>query len=330
MPRLTGLAYPSELLPLRSHLGDWVFHYPVFLNTYCLAFHLGRLVFEIAKDQDPVLKSLKRQDHWAVTNKSPEQAVRDSFTEKHKVELFIAGEEMITKLKIVGEKITTIPFTSYRLRSVLLHRQKTALQAGIKDERTLDIKTYDDLVTFVRSTRIKKFYIITDVPPTAKEFKADLLSKSGAAQRVDFQIRDYWSREEGDFYDTTPKLYVFSAPLLSILKTLKSKYCVVDVASFAPFETYVGAKIRAGTPDKLVADVTSSISQYFSAVFALANTVDALQPKTIPAWWRGAGRCYSRAADSSRQPDPFPKAKYSLTPQTADDLAYLRILKQHQ
>jgi hypothetical protein len=275
-----------------------------------------------------VWDALRRQDHWAITNTSSELAIRQSFTEEHKLELFIAGEEMIANLASNGKmRIEKSFFTEYRLGFVLLHREKAARGAKIRNPQTLDVKTYDDLVTFIRLAKIRRFYIITDVSPTAESFRIDLLNKLGTSYPVELEVRDYWTREEADYYDDTPKIYVFSAPLLSVLKRFKNKYCVIDVARFAPFKTYVGAKVRPGASDKLVTDITSAITLYYASVFGLAAT--ARQSNALPTWWRGAGRCYSRAADSARQPDPFPSAKYSPQPKSADDLEYLRILRRH-
>jgi len=326
------LSYPHALDALLPHSGQWAFHYPIFLNTYCLAFHLGRLLFQKYGDIDSVRKALRRQEHWARAEKdrtkTPEQLLVDAFAEKYKVELFIAGEDQITKMRALsGGHIEMIPFTSYRLRWVLLHRKKVADHLGVA-QREVDVRTYDDLVAFIQKKKIGKLCIVTDVEPTAKQFVNDFRRRLGPTHKVNFTIRDYWTREEADFYDLTPKLYVFSAPLLSILKQFTSKYCVVDVESFPPFETYVGAYVRPKTSDSLVNDVATGVSRYFRDVFDLAGTVDTLNQRTLPPWWIGVGQRYSRMAHSARQPDPF-AAQPRIKANVQDDLNYLRILSLH-
>jgi hypothetical protein len=123
-------------------------------------------------------------------------------------------------------------------------------------------------------------------------------------------------------------LYVFSAPLLSILKKFTSKYVVVDVDGFPPFETYVGAYVRARTSDSLVSDVTTGIADYFRTIFDLAKMAPTLNHRMIPPWWVGVGQRYSRTAHSARQPDPF-GAQLRIKANVHDDLSYLSILNQH-
>ncbi|WP_426436032.1 hypothetical protein [Bradyrhizobium genosp. P] len=66
---------------LEPYAGQWVFHYPIFLNTYCLAFHLGRFLIHHHKDRQHVSNALLRQEHWAATDEVAEGALVASFGE---------------------------------------------------------------------------------------------------------------------------------------------------------------------------------------------------------------------------------------------------------
>ncbi|WP_426436033.1 hypothetical protein [Bradyrhizobium genosp. P] len=158
--------------------------------------------------------------------------------------MFIAGEDLIGKVcDAAGGRVERIPFTSLWLRWVLLHRKKIADELRIA-QRRVDVST-DGLITFIREHNVRRLCIVIDVGPTANQFVTDL-SRRLSPHQVQFDVRDYWTREEADFYDRTPKLYVFSAPLLSLLKQSGSKYCLIDVSDVPPFETYGGAYVRAG------------------------------------------------------------------------------------
>jgi hypothetical protein len=318
------LPYPPALEPLRPLVGRWVFHYPVFLNTYCLAHHLGKLIVAGGNHScDDVADALHQQRHWGSAAASAEHAIQLSFTEKHEIELFIATRDMLESLTESNE-IWYVPFTRYKLHSLLLHREK-ALTAANNPKCVPDKWRLKDLTEFLEKGAIEQVYVVTDIRPTAN-LVVEQISAKVHTKFVRFDIKDYSSRQEADFYDETPKLYVFSAPLLELMLQRKQKYFQIDVKDLGPAETFVGAKVRIGTPPKDIETVLGSVSRYYAELYALAPRANH---QSVPDWWEGAAEQYSRAARSSMQPDPFGYFSRGKATMLAKDGRYFDILHRH-
>jgi hypothetical protein len=316
MPRSKYRSFPDELTSYLVHQNAWSLHFAFYLNTYTFALHLGRALHSRKVAPEGINRRVRRHDLWG----NP-----PAFTHDAGIELFVATDAMLQRAREDHRHIHEIEFTKYHLARVFLHGDKlglegrTVLPKGARRTR--------DLYNALSCVNGRRVIVVTDIPETANQFLSSMKEKFGELPNVQFEIRLYWQRNEGDFYDPATKLYVFSAPLAQELAS-QEKYLEFCVPEVAPIRTYLAFRISSGVKDHIIRDLSSGAKGYFGRLFEYANKVTtATQGGRTPSkekWWDGVSSQYSRMARSMQQPDPFARTEYE-----ENQLTYLSLLSMH-
>ncbi len=323
---------PSDALQaLGSDIGKWVFHYPVYINTFCLAYHLAELL-------DGRVENMR---HYLVPHDWSQGIPH--FLHTADVEFFIATEPMIEEVREQTNCVEGREFTKYRVGSIFVNRArlKRTLDHELSDIQ--DIESLEALVRLLLSIRnIKDLIVITDVPQSARLFAEELeklfakFSTSGSSvKNITIRIRGYWQRDMTDLFERIiPKIYLFSAPIAAIFEDRRARYIPIDIDKSVPnIPTFVAARYAADIEDIEVQKMLDCIETYYKNLFDAA--ADAVRCNSVPKWAKNLSCYYGRHAESSRQMNPFSQFGALLsddghpTNVKARDLEYLKILDRH-
>ncbi|MDB5470161.1 MAG: hypothetical protein JWR84_1721 [Caulobacter sp.] len=282
----TSTTVPSPirriLAPFLRHAKSWTLHYPVYLNTFCLAHHLAACFAEKGVGADDIRQHFVRNDWWHG---------RPRFNYKTDIEIFVGVEETIDDLKKSGHQIggiQMIEFTSYNVAHVFQRLD------GNGNPRP-------------NSNGLPPI-IVTDVYTTAKLFRESIcdgsLSAPGILTSADAEsavIRNSWDREIGDFFAENPKIYLFGAPMTHILLENSKNFCSApkyekqDIA-MKSIKTYYVMRCNSPIRDGMVISLGKAIKEYYDYLYSHTDAVDPSLPDR-----------YARIALTSGEANPFPE-----------------------
>lgn len=294
-------AIDDALAPFLDGRIGWTLHFPMYLNTYCLAHHLAERI----RDRARIDAQLILDDWW---RGSPR------FRYRTDIEIFVGVDDSIAKLEARGHKdLRTVEFTQY-CQGAVFTRRRTDQHA-------------DNPI------------LVTDIEPTAQKLRAEWqenppawLSEYGVTRPDELEICSAWSRSIGSLHESRRKIYVFGAPMTQIL-TVQSggdtqPYQTRDAGSDA-IPTFYIFRCNAPLPENDVSLLCEAIRQYYAAIFSSDAAVKQSGIK-LP-------QNYARLALSSGQANPFPEIypASASAPLEMDSLAdeltdrYFQILRRH-
>ena len=298
---MTSRAIRDALDPFLSDRIGWTLHFPMYVNTFCLAHHLAIGLAASNKSAADIDQHFVLDDWW---RGSP------TFMYRTDIEIFVGVDEAIERLRCRGHKILEkVKFTNYDQHSVFTRTLNNAGDHPI---------------------------VVTDIITTAKKLREDWKKKSpawlpryGASDPATLEICNSWSRTIGSLIEKRKKIYIFGAPMTQILLAQsgsKGSY-IARKASAPAIPTYYVFRCNAGVPDADIRELKTAIERYYAIIF---GSDDAVRESGI-----ALPRDYARLAMSSGQPNPFPEIYRATGPNAAPPdeglltERYAEMLKRH-
>ncbi len=295
---------------------NWTFHYPVFMNTFCFAFHLSEALKIKKRDKlcrDEFSKRFVRHD-W--TTPLPE------FGYDTDIDIFIGIKGVVEEAEKQGhsiDKYQVEPFTRYNPCEVFIQKNVAGSSEKIDENNTL--------------------LFITDVETTAMELKEqwehteipnEISDAFPGVTTEHIEIRNSTKRCFSDLVSTRQKIYVFSAPMSWYFRENKDKYEQVTV-SIEPIETSMIFRVNSGVDKRQVIELASATREYYRYIFDTKNR------KKLTDNLCGS---YSRIAKTIGQQHPFPELavpkqyieqefRTNMTKNSSLPLRYWDILDRH-
>lgn len=299
----------AALAPFLKYRHDWIFHYPVYPNTFCFAYDLAALLSgSRAAQADPHTLGDNFRRHDGLSE-LPE------FTYRHDIEIFVAVEEMIEEAKNKGHDINgshSVCFTRYDMKWVFLRKSASAQSAA------------------------HKWLLITDLPRIARELvKAwkeppAWIRRAAQCQKIEIDIRSSWERELHDLFANDPKIYLFGAPMAAFLKLQSNKKdpqarYIAGRAGLKPIPTFFVFRCNSGVDPMKVRGLRAAVAAYYRLIFRARRLHSFLHPRVA--------REYARLASTVGLQHPFnfipTKAGATSMRTDAGLKLYAKILQRH-
>jgi hypothetical protein len=315
MPTPSNLVHPrvrAVLEPFVRYRGDWIFHYPVYLNTFCFTYDLAALLSDgpVSVGANPLGGNFRRHDWSRGEGGLPE------FTYRRDIEIFVAVDRMLKHAENMGHDIDRrrhrVLFTRYDVKRVFV-RKRTGTSAGVR-----------------------KCLLITDLPQNAEELLDEWKIKPPRGQLKKFRhlrlvdMRLSSKRELHDLFADDNKLYLFGAPMAYVLKQLAgnvpgAKYIELK-AGMKPVDTFFVFRCNSGVDPQRLQKLRDAVDEYYRLIFGAKQPEVFLHPKV--AWE------YGRIASTMGQPHPFHEVQEPATAPTKKVMAgmnerYAKILLDH-
>ncbi len=274
----------AALEPFVRYRNDWLFHYPVYLNTFCFTYDLAVLLSGVVttKVPDALGGNFQRHDWWLGLPK---------FTYRRDIEIFTAVKRTIDGARTQGHDIRRehiVRFTRYDIKSVFVRKRPGT------------------------PTQKRNCLLVTDLPQNAEELVDTWAVKAPpwfVQQFGGFRLtRDHiclsFQRELHDLFAGDDKIYIFSAPLAYQLKKQssrtnpKAKY-IEQKAGIRPVDTFFVFRCNSGVDPQRIRDLRAAVASYYDLLFSSPQIESLLHPKV--AWE------YGRIASTVGQPHPFPE-----------------------
>jgi hypothetical protein len=265
----------SALQPFVRYRDDWIFHYPVYLNTFCFTYDLAALLSDGAAsgEPDPLGGNFRRHEKWG--DGLPK------FTYGRDIEIFVAVRPMIEQAQREGHEIRRehcVCFTRYDIRTVFVRRRSAPIPPP-------------------------KWLLVTDVPETAKELlktwearRPRWLTRLGIVRLSTRDIRSSSDRELHDLFSEDGKIYVFSAPMAHFLEEQPAKYEQQN-AGVHPIPTFFVFRCNSGVEPEKVKQLKTAVAKYYRLILGGSRPATFLHPRV--------GWEYGRIASTVGQPHPF-------------------------
>jgi hypothetical protein len=265
----------AALKPLVDHPERWTLHVPMYLNTFCFAYHLAN---SLAKKGSPDRLNLNFvTDEW--------WREHPTFMYRTDVEIFVAVRSTIKKLAAKGHNdLREVEFTKYA-QAYLFSRNGRQTSSTVSP------------------------FIVTDIPQTVELLKTEWsrtspqwLQRLNISDVTRMPVRSAWDRHIGDLFDSSPKIYAFSAPMTHLFFAQSSgsspKYALIDETT-APIPTYYVIRCNTGVPLQHVRAIEQAILAYYSVVFDPLQAAQVIDARLAEK--------YAQMAITSGQPNPFPE-----------------------
>ena len=249
---------------------DWTLHYPLYVNTFCLAYHLAALV-AVRFGSEAVRDHFIRHD-WA--HGMP------AFTYRSNIEIFVGVHETLKKLEELGhdsKSFQSVAFTGYSLKRIFVRKDRPHEGPML-------------LITDVRENAQRLLRSWREVPPN--------LGDIGTIDPDPQMIRDSRDRGLHDFFDDCRKMYLFSAPMEWLLELQTGdKYLVCPIPTEVIDTAYL---FRCNLPISAsrVKELQRAVRDYYGLIYS-----DQMEQFVSP----DMANHYGRIANSSGQPNPFPE-----------------------
>jgi len=264
----------NALEPLLNRSIPWTLHFPMYVNTYCLAHHLASGLKRLGLGAEAIDRHFVSDDWWRGC---------PTFMYRTDIEIFVAVDLVLKRLGALGHSVPEkVAFTRYRQEWVFT-RDNRASAAG-------------------------KPILVTDTEPTVDILKSSWgksppswLASYGVGDVKDLEVCTAWSRSIGTFFEERKKIYVFGAPMTQIMysQSIASPEYTCQKASISPIKTYFAFRCNAGVRDADLRTLSSALANYFQELFS--------KPDPVLASGYSLPRNYARFAMSSGQPNPFPE-----------------------
>jgi hypothetical protein len=267
-------AVRDALRPLLDHPERWTLHVPMYLNTFCFAYHLASYLSQRGMTPKELDFQFVNDEWWRG---------HPTFMYRTDIEIFVAVEEMVQKLASQGHKILErIPFTKYSQAHVFFRLGPRGAGEPI---------------------------IVTDVPQTVAIMKKQWgasppswVQQWSIKDIAGLDVRQAWSRTISDLFDRRPKIYAVSAPMTQILlarSTGSQKKYEATGAQTQPIQTFYVLRCNPGVPPQHVKALADGISDYYRLVLNPKFNNSLIDDKLADA--------YARLAMTGGQPNPFPE-----------------------
>ena len=267
------------LQPFVDYRDDWILHYPVYLNTFCLTYDLAALL-----SGSPAPRSadalFRRHDWWTGL---------PQFTYRRDIEIFVAVDSMIQKARADGHDIQSrqiVRFTRYDVKKVFVRKRAKG------------------------APRPRKWLLVTDVPQSSQELvsawqrrRPAWLKQFGNFRLTSNDIRLSIDRELHDLFANDGKVYLFSAPMAYVLKqqsqpASRAKY-IEQNAGMKPIDTYFVFRCNTDVDPAKIRLLRDATAAYYRLLLGATRPQHYLHPQVA--------REYGRIASTVGQPQPFPE-----------------------